>query len=493
MKHWRFSKPSLFICKRGYKSFIDVPGPKSLQVVGTLYKYLPLIGEYAFNELHHNGMKKYTNYGPLVREEIVPGVNLLWIFDPNDIEMMFRCEGKYPQRRSHLALEKFRLDRPNVYNSGGLLPTNGPEWYRLRKNFQRGLSGPVAVKRFLSGSDNIISEWIERIESIKTKPNVNYLPELSRLFLELTGLTSLDIRLNSFSNEELNKNSRSSKLIKSALLTNSCILKLDNGPQLWKKFNTPMYKNLKNAQLYMEDVAIDLLNLKMSLFKDTDINRNLTLLEQYLSCSELDFKDVIGMVCDFLLAGVDTATYTSSFLLYHVAKAPNVQMCLYQEACKLLPNKNSIVTEEVLNDALYAKATIKELFRLRPISVGIGRVLDENAIFSNYEVPEGTVVVSQNQISCRLENYFPNANEFKPERWLKSHPLYQKKHPYLVLPFGHGPRSCIAKHVAEQNILILLLKVVRNFKLEWNGSVLDSKSLLINAPNGPILLNIQSR
>lgn len=36
---------------------------------------------------------------------------------------MFRCEGKYPQRRSHLALEKYRLDRPNVYNTGGLLPT----------------------------------------------------------------------------------------------------------------------------------------------------------------------------------------------------------------------------------------------------------------------------------------------------------------------------------------------------------------------------------
>lgn len=33
-----------------------------------------------------------------------------------------------------------------------------------------------------------------------------------------------------------------------------------------------------------------------------------TLLESYLSSPELDFKDIIGMVCDFLLAGIDTVS-----------------------------------------------------------------------------------------------------------------------------------------------------------------------------------------
>lgn len=62
-------------------------------------------------------------YGPIVREEIVPKVNLVWLFKPEDIETLFRVEGKYPHRRSHLALEKYRLDKPNIYNTGGLLPT----------------------------------------------------------------------------------------------------------------------------------------------------------------------------------------------------------------------------------------------------------------------------------------------------------------------------------------------------------------------------------
>lgn len=71
-----------------------------------------------------------------------------------------------------------------------------------------------------------------------------------------------------------------------------------------------------------------------------------------------------------------------------MGKSPSVQLALFEEAIKLLPEKQSPITEEVLNQAHYAKATLKELFRLRPISVGVGRVLDKSAVFSDYEVPQ---------------------------------------------------------------------------------------------------------
>lgn len=53
-------------------------------------------------------------------------------------------------------------------------------------------------------------------------------------------------------------------------------------------------------------MAIDLVSLKMSLFSERDVSKPLTLLESYLASPELDFKDIIGMICDFLLAGIDT-------------------------------------------------------------------------------------------------------------------------------------------------------------------------------------------
>lgn len=70
-----------------------------------------------------------------------------------------------------------------------------------------------------------------------------------------------------------------------------------------------------------------------------------------------------------------------------------------------------------------------------------------------------TVVVTQNQVSCRLAEYFSDPNKFQPERWIKTHPLYKQVSPYLVLPFGHGPRTCIARWLAEQNMHAVILKV----------------------------------
>lgn len=61
---------------------------------------------------------------------------------------------------------------------------------------------------------------------------------------------------------------------------------------------------------------------------------------------------------------------------------------LWEESRRLLPNSDSPVTKEVLAEAQYAKACIKETHRLRPISVGVGRILDKASVFSGYEVPE---------------------------------------------------------------------------------------------------------
>lgn len=45
----------------------------------------------------------------------------------------------------------------------------------------------------------------------------------------------------------------------------------------------------------------------MSLFMDKD-NSSPSLVDSYLSSPEIDFKDIIGVVCDFLLAGIDTVS-----------------------------------------------------------------------------------------------------------------------------------------------------------------------------------------
>ncbi|XP_046475935.1 cytochrome P450 302a1, mitochondrial [Neodiprion pinetum] len=479
------------------KPFKDIPGPRSFPVIGTLYHYLPYFGKYNFEKLHENGAKKLKQYGPLVREEIIPGVNVLWVFRPEDIEEIFRMEsrerGLYPKRRSHLALEKYRTDRPAIYNTGGLLPTNGSDWWRIRREFQKGLSRPQNVRSYLQETDEVIGEFIQFSTQSKHE---DFLPVLSRLYLELTCLVAFDVRLHSFSPDELHSDSRSSRLIDAANSTNTTILKLDNGPQLWRFFDTPMYRKLCKAQSFMEEVAVDMVSRKIESMKQTSSpTEKQSLLEMYLSNPNIDEKDVIGMACDMLLAGMDTLANSTSFVLYHLAKNPEVQEKLHRESINLLPTTDKPIDGDVLNNATYTKAVIKETFRMNPISVGVGRILQTDAVLNGYHVPEGTVIVTQNQVICRLEENFNDPIKFKPERWIREGEASSDApfNPFLVIPFGHGPRSCIARRLAEQNIQIFLLRICRDLKFSWEGKLLDWVSLLINVPNVPIKLNFSRR
>lgn len=59
-----------------------------------------------------------------------------------------------------------------------------------------------------------------------------------------------------------------------------------------------------------------------------------------------------------------------------------------EEIRKILPSLEEPVCPNVLMKMHYLKAAIKESFRLNPISIGVGRILPEDAVFSGYKCPK---------------------------------------------------------------------------------------------------------
>ena len=58
------------------------------------------------------------------------------------------------------------------------------------------------------------------------------------------------------------------------------------------------------------------------------------------------------------------------------------------------------------------------------------------------------------------EKYFPQADKYIPERWLKDGPYSNTKtHPFTILPFGFGPRMCVGRRFADLEIETLMAKV----------------------------------
>lgn len=165
------------------KPYQAIPGPRGPFGMGNLYNYLPGIGSYSWLRLHQAGQDKYEKYGAIVRETIVPGQDIVWLYDPKDIALLLN-ERDCPQRRSHLALAQYRKSRPDIYKTTGLLPTNGPEWWRIRAQVQKELSAPKSVRNFVRQVDGVTKEFIRFLQESRNGGAIDMLPNLTRLNLE---------------------------------------------------------------------------------------------------------------------------------------------------------------------------------------------------------------------------------------------------------------------------------------------------------------------
>lgn len=77
--------------------------------------------------------------------------------------------------------------------------------------------------------------------------------------------------------------------------------------------------------------------------------------------------------------------------MFHLGTNPDVQEKLFNEAKKILPNYDSDVIDATIlnNEATYTRAVLKESLRLNPIAIGVGRILNNDMVLSNYLIPKG--------------------------------------------------------------------------------------------------------
>lgn len=206
---------------------------------------------------------------------------------------------------------------------------------------------------------------------------------------------------------------------------------------------------------------------------------------------KINRKVAVIMCADAMLAGVDTTTSATIGILYCLAKNQDKQEKLRQELRRILPNKDDALTPEKMRNMPYLRGVIKEGIRMYPPTIGNLRAIGDDLVLSGYRVPKGTEVVMGLMLSHYDENQFAQAQNFIPERWLKDNvdpqcPHAKDSHPFAYLPFGFGARMCVGRRLAELEIEVLVTRIIRDYKIEWNYPDMKIKSVLVNIPDGDL-------
>jgi cytochrome P450 len=107
------------------------------------------------------------------------------------------------------------------------------------------------------------------------------------------------------------------------------------------------------------------------------------------------------------------------------------------------------------DDPEYLEAVVKEVLRVRPALTIAPRLLLEPARIAGRSLPAGVQVAACLWLALRREDLWPQAAEFRPERWLETPPPT----PMSWVPFGGGLRRCAGAPFAEMELREVLRSV----------------------------------
>lgn len=171
-------------------------------------------------------------------------------------------------------------------------------------------------------------------------------------------------------------------------------------------------------------------------------------------------------ICDevntFMFEGYDTTSTCLIFTLLMLALHENIQDQCFEELQDLFAN-NMELTVFNYNQLVYLECVIKESLRLFPPVPFLGRVCTEESAINGLIMPKNTQINVHVYDIMRDPRYFSNPSKFQPERFLQENTL--DRHPFSFIPFSAGQRNCIGQKFAILEIKVLLVSILRNFKL----------------------------
>lgn len=162
-------------------------------------------------------------------------------------------------------------------------------------------------------------------------------------------------------------------------------------------------------------------------------------------------------VVNLFLGGYDTPALALSWIVYLLARHPEVEESLHGELDDVLDGRRPTVKD--LSSLPYTEAVTREAMRLYPPAWLLGREAARDTVVGGYRIPAGTAVLFSQWVIHRDPRYFEEANRFRPERWLDG--SAEQAPSFAYFPFGAGQRVCIGARFAEVEMVLVLATLAR--------------------------------
>ncbi|XP_067829642.1 cholesterol side-chain cleavage enzyme, mitochondrial-like [Heptranchias perlo] len=438
--------------------------------------------------MHNLMLNNFNKYGLIYREQI-GYYNSVNVINPEDAATLFKAEGTMPER---LKLKPWMAYRDHRKEKYGILLKSGEEWRRDRLVLNKAVISPQIIQKFVPLLNEVVLDFVSSIyKKIEKSGRGTWTADLSNdlfkfalesichiLYGERLGLLQSD------------HDTTSQKFIDSVtLMFKSTSPMLYIPPRLLKSINSKIWLDHVDAwdTIFAHANAFVQKSYRQFHLGLKNDKKYSGVVADLLLQDKLSVDDIKASITELMAGGVDTTSMTLLWTMYELAKNPIVQEKLRNEIIAA-NQKTGGDPLQMLKSVPLLRAALKETLRLHPVALSLQRYTNEDIVLQNYHIPVGTLVQVGLYAMGRSSEIFYKPERYNPERWLN-----QETHYFKNLNFGFGPRQCIGRRIAEAEMLLFLIHMLQNFKIETNQLVEVRTTFdLILVPESPITLILES-
>jgi len=179
--------------------------------------------------------------------------------------------------------------------------------------------------------------------------------------------------------------------------------------------------------------------------------------------------EVVSQAFTFLLAGYETTANTLAQTVYLLCKHKDKERALINEIDRLEQQKEEDETSsELLKSHVYVEACVKEALRLVGPAPLVTRQAADQTVIGGKRIAKGTGVHLGIHSLHMNPQHFPSPSTFMPERFIPGSDVYELQNHKAFMPFGLGPRMCVASSFAMAEAKLALITLYRKYSFEHN-------------------------